>query len=104
MNTHLRFNICCLPDLWARRASIVDLQEKLREHVPSELEYSCLYWASHLFQSRHQRVNVQTQSALSLFIQSHLLHWLELLSLLDRVYMVQEILQSARSWAQVGPS
>jgi hypothetical protein len=50
--------------------------------VSPSLRYACLYWAQHVEQSH----NSQTlQYPINYFMHEHFLHWLEVLSLVDKL-------------------
>ncbi|RKL10750.1 hypothetical protein BFJ70_g16495 [Fusarium oxysporum] len=55
---------------------------KIDEHLPSEAQYSCLYWVYHL-KASHQKVGDGDQA--HKFLEHHFLHWLEAMSLLGRI-------------------
>ncbi|PIG80477.1 hypothetical protein AARAC_001624 [Aspergillus arachidicola] len=60
-------------------------------HVPENdplvsIRYSCEYWPTHLLNSeRYRQRNGDASQLFVSFIQDHLLHWLESLSLIDRL-------------------
>jgi hypothetical protein len=47
--------------------------------LPPELQYACRYWVHHLKQSQQEIVDGDT---VHLFLEKHLLHWLEAMSLM----------------------
>ncbi|CAI0650516.1 unnamed protein product, partial [Colletotrichum noveboracense] len=49
-------------------------------HIPADLRYACLYWVYHL-----QQGGDPLGDEIFVFLNLHLLHWLEVLALLDRV-------------------
>lgn len=83
----LRRNICGLPSDGTERAKI-DCQT-IDNCLPPELQYACRYWASHLVQCRD--IHDVTHHA-HLFLQRHLLHWIEAMSLLGLISEVVGIL------------
>ena len=80
MYTGLRKNICNLSFLGMQR-SLVDVQV-LRERIPPELQYACMYWVHH-----QTKVDLEPEDmqAMHNFLKTHFLHWLEVLSLIGRL-------------------
>jgi WD40 repeat protein len=87
MNTHLRENICDLKDPSLPNTEVRHLQQTLERVAPAELCYACKHWHIHL------RLADATSSSLvgslETFCTTHLLHWLELLSLLNELPAAQ---------------
>ena len=48
MNTGLEFNICKLPTSFALNSQIMDLSQRVKNYISSELQYACLASAQHL--------------------------------------------------------
>ncbi len=49
---------------------------RLQKCLPPEVQYACLYWVQHLQRSGSQAYDNEEAH---LFLQAHLLHWLEAL-------------------------
>ena len=81
MDKQLRANICDLkfPEMYLDNHEI---QHLLDNRVSSELQYACLHWATHLFNAEKDD-NLSRQ--LERFSSTHLLHWVEVLSLMGRL-------------------
>ena len=80
MDDQLHANICDLkfPDNYLDNDKIRHL---LDGRISSEFQYACLHWATHLLNA-DQAHNLST--LLENFCFTHLLHWLEVLSLIGR--------------------
>jgi len=52
-------------------------------NISEALKYSCIYWASHL--TEIQAPTLKLVDALLEFLQHHLLHWIECLSVLGEL-------------------
>jgi hypothetical protein len=84
MNNGLRQDICDIsnPSLW--NSDVADLKERLARAVPSGLRYACQYWHIHL-----QYADVVSYpgllGVLETFCTRHLLHWVEVLSLVNEL-------------------
>lgn len=79
MSRQLRKDICNLHALDALAMSVQG--DKIKHHLPAELQYACLYWVQHL--QRSERV-LSDHGLVHVFLCEHLLHWFEALSLIGR--------------------
>ncbi|KAI9148684.1 Vegetative incompatibility protein [Paramyrothecium foliicola] len=95
MKEKLRRDIC---DLGAPGIARSDIdQQTVTNHIQPELEYACLYWVDHL-----KRGDIHISGdALYLFLSSHLLHWIEALSLVGRASNSLAILRTLHSVFQL---
>ncbi|CDO72559.1 hypothetical protein BN946_scf184983.g42 [Trametes cinnabarina] len=77
----LKHNICGTS--WVHddllNVDIPGLPDRIAQNLPSALQYACKYWAFHL---RRAEFNEELLAALEDFCKTHLLHWLEALSLM----------------------
>jgi hypothetical protein len=93
MNNGLRQDICDIRDPSLENSEVVDLEERLACRVPFELRYACQYWHIHL-----QHAGVFSDSGLlavlETFCTRHLLHWVEVLSLLNKLPSARVELES----------
>ena len=85
MSRSLRQDICSLKLPGTLNSDIAP--ETLQHFLPAEVQYACLYWVDHL-----QLCNVELcddeplHNQIGAFMNKHLLHWLEALSLLGRMH------------------
>ena len=80
MTNALKRNIC---DLRLPGTAISSVNNgKIKECLPVELQYACRYWVQHL---RRSEACAFDKTEVDAFLQKHLLHWLEALSLIGRV-------------------
>lgn len=81
-NRALQRDICNLRDP-ALNANKVD-RGVVKQHIPVNLQYSCRFWASHLetADSSERSAYLQDDGPIYAFLRQHLLHWLEVLSLI----------------------
>ncbi|UDD63191.1 hypothetical protein AFCA_010464 [Aspergillus flavus] len=82
-------NICQLSSDATLRSDIND--EVIRDHFSAELRYSCHHWSYHLQQGRYQ---ITDHDEIHKFVQKHLLHWLEAMSVLG---LAPEIVRGIRT-------
>ena len=92
MNQQLRENICDLkyPERYFDNDKI---QHLLGGRISRELQYACLHWATHLFNAEKDD---DLCVLLEIFSFTHLLHWLEVLSLIGRLEVGYIVLDYAR--------
>jgi hypothetical protein len=83
MNAGLRENICDLEDPSLPNCEVVDLELRLEHATSPELRYACKYWHVHICLAAV--TSPELVKCLEIFCASHLLHWVELLSLLDNI-------------------
>jgi hypothetical protein len=93
----LRRNMCNLPGPGVRRSEIDE--ETIASSLSPDLQYACRYWVSHLKQSQHDIVDGDTTH---IFLQKHLLHWLEVMSLMRESSQCVHLLDSLQALTGVG--
>jgi hypothetical protein len=81
MNSNLRENICDLENPSLPNNDVADLDLRLEHAASPELRYACKYWHVHICSANVTSPDLL--KCLEVFCTSHLLHWIELLSLLD---------------------
>jgi hypothetical protein len=96
MRCHLKKNICKLPSDGTQCVEIDTYS--INQYLPSELQYSCRYWAQHLAQNKD---SVAEMNNAFLFLQEHFLHWVEAMSILGIVSEVVGIINILQSVIQV---
>jgi hypothetical protein len=79
MSDHLKRDICGLkaPDASCSTAP----RDRVEQCLPAELQYACRYWVQHLQKSG---LHPHDDGPVHIFLQEHLLHWLEALSLMRK--------------------
>jgi hypothetical protein len=82
MNDGLRQDICDIQDPSLDNSDVDDLEERLARAAPSELRYACQYWHIHL-RNAGLVLDSGLLLALETFCTRHLLHWVEILSLMN---------------------
>ena len=100
MTTQLRFNICNLEDSRLANADIQDLPSRVTQNISDALQYSCLYWLSHLyFPAANRGLCVL---ALGRFFEGlYPLFWIEVLSVMGMVPSGVPRLRQLLSWVRV---
>ncbi|THU97559.1 WD40 repeat-like protein [Dendrothele bispora CBS 962.96] len=92
MNEQLHFNICNLPSSFLLDKEVPDIDKRIDENVPSELEYCCFFWAYHLGKCM---VDDGMISMLRKFIQRKMIFWIEVMFLLEKLSLCLDILGTA---------
>ena len=77
MSTGLKRDICGLREPGTLTKDVQANQ--IKQYLPAELRYACLYWVQHLQKSG---IPLTDNDQVHRFLQEHLLHWLEALSLM----------------------
>jgi hypothetical protein len=93
LNKSLHFDMCNIRDPSLFNDEIEDLEDQLRIHAPLALRYSCTYWAvHHLEHIRASGPQCEVPLGVLVFCQDHILHWIELLSLIDGLNGMLQVL------------
>ncbi|KAG9023562.1 hypothetical protein FRB95_012904 [Tulasnella sp. JGI-2019a] len=93
----LRRDICQLQSLRStKQLDAKELEERIRLYITPTLRHACQRWAYHLSLTRYD--DDAAYSLLYTFLTRHLLHWVEVLSLLGKVDIAAPLLELAVSW------
>jgi hypothetical protein len=93
LNELLHYNMCNLKDASLFNHEVVDLLTRVNKYVSAALRYSCKYSISHCLE--HLRAvgsQAQVPVGLDQFCKQHLLHWIEVLSLIKEMNTVQKLM------------
>lgn len=93
LNQALRHNPCDLQDTSVLNCQITDLACLVARSLSTHLQYVARYWAYHLCNAS---VDEELLNLLERFCKAHLLHWLELLSLIGDVDAAVDALRSSQ--------
>lgn len=93
----LRQNICNLSGP-GMLTSEMD-ESKITASLPPELQYACRYWGDHLERSHG---SIENGDATHSFLEKHLLHWLEAMSLLHETSRCVHLVARLRLLVTVG--
>jgi hypothetical protein len=95
----LRQDMCSLVDPGVLRSEVDD--RTVTSSLSPELQYACRYWTSHLIQSKEHIIDKDTTH---IFLQKHLLHWLEAMSLMRESSRCVHLLDSLQALTGVRSS
>jgi hypothetical protein len=86
LNTGLGKNMCSIVDASVPNASVPDIEQTLATVASNELRYAAKYWCAHLTAALISNVDMsEVLECLGDLCSKHLLHWLELMSLLNEL-------------------
>ena len=98
MNANLGRNPCNIASTWVANTEIEDLSSRLAASVPVHVQYACRYWSSHLCEGN---ITQDIIGLITVFTREHLLHWLELSSLMGDMDGAIDALENAQDALQV---
>ncbi|KAG9075711.1 hypothetical protein FRC06_009942, partial [Ceratobasidium sp. 370] len=102
MTAQLRFNICGLKTSYLRNADVTGLDESIRREIGDGLQYSSVYWTSHLVESDKKESISPDGKLLGDFIDGPtILYWVETLSLIGRLDVAVSGARTLKRWLQV---
>jgi hypothetical protein len=99
LNDHLRDDICNIRNPGLANADVPDLPVRIARSVPAAVRYACVSWPVHLLGSGSASATVS--ATLLEFCTAHVLHWLEVLSLLGELSSAGKYLPKIIAWCQV---
>jgi hypothetical protein len=99
LNEHLRQDICEIRNPGLANADVPDLPARISRSVTEAVRYACVSWPTHLIASGS--VSGTVSAALLDFCTEHLLHWLEVLSLLGELSSAGNHVPKVITWCQV---
>jgi hypothetical protein len=99
MTMDLRRDICDIRDPSLSNVKVPNLNQRLDSNVSAQLRYACKYWHVHVQSAGCFHPDLIT--VLDAFCTKHLLHWLELLSLMGEVPIALRDLPPFLSYLEV---
>jgi hypothetical protein len=103
MNSLLSRNVCQIDNMSLLNSEIPELQSRIKQCVPETLRYACRQWAEHLLSLSPEHTGQGTMEHLRHFLFRHLLHWIELSSLLGQLDAALASLKILEEWLKVNP-
>ena len=102
MKKELKFNICGLESSYRMNDQVEDKGSLIKKCIPSNLAYACQYWADHLrgitaVENRDPEIFWLLRN----FLNTQLLFWLEVLSILSTSHVAPKSLLVAAEWLEV---
>jgi len=104
MVKQLRFNICKLEDSRLANTDIKDLPLRIEQNISDPLQYSSLYWSTHLRSTPDEIEHGVILGTLREFLEgSYPLFWIEVLSVMGMVSVGAPSLRGVISLVKVSP-
>jgi len=104
MVKQLRFNICKLEDSRLANTDITDLPLRIEQNISDPLQYSSLYWSSHLRSTPDKIQHGAILGSLKDFLEGpYPLFWIEVLSVMGMVSVGAPSLRGVISLVKVSP-
>jgi len=102
MQQKLKFNICGLKTSYRMNNQVESKDSLIEKCIPSYLAYACQHWADHLrgIAAVEQR-DTEIVFLLRNFLNTQLLYWLEVLSVLSKSHVAPKCLLVAAEWLEV---
>jgi hypothetical protein len=105
LNKELRFDMCDIRDASLFNVEVEDLKDRLKKYVSLALLYSCEFWAVHcIYAVKASGPQDEVPLGLLEFCNTHLLHWIELLSLVNGLNDAVRIMPKLRAAFEVNLS
>jgi len=101
MNAKLKFNFFDLKTSCVLNKDIPELNYHIKSVQSTALDHASYFWASYLQYDCDKRLQLEVQDEVEKFLMVHLLHWLEVMSLMGTVTHAARLLLSAANWSQV---
>ena len=101
MNAKLKFNFFDLKTSCVLNKDIPELNYHIKSVQSTALDHASYFWASYLQNDCDKILLLEVQDAVEKFLMVHLLHWLEVMSLMGTVDHAARLLLLAANWSQV---
>jgi len=101
MNARLKFNFFDLKTSYILNKDIPELNDHIKRVKSTALDHASYFWASYLQNNCNKILQLEVQAAVEKFLMVHLLHWLEVMSLMGTVNHATQLLLLAASWSRV---
>jgi hypothetical protein len=101
MTTHLKRDICGLR-LIGTLLKEAD-PKRIQDSISAELQYACIYWIRHLesFLKTSEENEKEILDEIYTFLRIHVLHWFEVLGLLEKISQAAAMLSTLRLLVKV---
>jgi hypothetical protein len=94
MMQRLKKDICGIRDPTKFNHEVAELPEMISRHISCSLQYACRYWGVHLCSGK---LSSNVLQLLGYFCSNHLLHWIEVCSLLGYLRNALQMLTSVHA-------
>ena len=101
MNGKLKFNFFDLKTSYVLNKHIPELNDHIKSVKSTALDHASYFWASYLQKNCDEIIKLEVQGAVEEFLTVHLLHWLEIMSMMGTVNHAAQLLLLAANWSEV---
>ena len=101
MNARLKFNFFGLKTSHVLNKAIPELNDHIKSVKSTALDHASYFWASYLQKDCDASLLLEVQATVETFLMVHLLHWLEIMSLMGTVNHAAQLLLLAARWSTV---
>jgi hypothetical protein len=101
LNQELRFNLCNLETSHSFNHNIPNHDQHVKDMISSTVQHASCYWADYLDTITGTGCDAMILTAMEDFLYIHLLHWLEVLSLISAFEVAPGLLLKASKWVSV---
>lgn len=92
----LKQDMCAIGGYGIPRSSLCSAT--INSCLQPEMRYACLYWVHHL---KAANVRIDDESPVYTFLTNHFLHWMEALTLMDRIWETSDLIRVLQSQLEV---
>ena len=101
MNSKLRFNFFELKTSHILNKDIPNLMDHIKNVTSTALDHASYFWAIYLQKYPDEILQEEIIVQMEKFLMNHLLHWLEIMSLMGAVNHAAQLLLLAENWCRV---
>ena len=101
MNRKLKFNVFDLKTSYILNKHMPELDDLIESVKSTALNHASYFWASYLETNCDKVLQLEIQAAVEEFLMDHLLHWLEVMSVMGTVNHAAQLLLLSASWSRV---
>ncbi|KAF5366068.1 hypothetical protein D9757_012392 [Collybiopsis confluens] len=98
MMRNLKFNICNLETSSVRNSEMLDLEDRIEQQIAPQLQYSATWWGYHV--ENGNCLNETSTNMIDFMSGSHLIFWMECMSLLRKVTGIKMNTKKVAAWSR----
>jgi hypothetical protein len=101
LNVALKYDVCDIKDPTTPNSEVAspNLSIRLHKRVSLSVRYACKFWISHIVDSGVPDINLA--ALICEFASKHVLHWIELLSIMGQIPYAMTNLSNIIAWSKV---
>ncbi|THU98804.1 hypothetical protein K435DRAFT_795388 [Dendrothele bispora CBS 962.96] len=102
LEKELKFNICHLENSYVTNKGVTgpSICERVTKYVPAELQYSSVYWTSHMIKAKeYLTLKNDLDCALNFMNSKGMIYWIECLSVMEKISVIKFAVNDIKAWA-----